>query len=101
MVARVVLHISVLFFLSVSFDLANAGQTPDEPSLHEIKPRVAVIGGGGAGVTTAWLLEQNYDVTLYEKADRLGGDANTVSVTLKGKAYPIDAGFEFINQQGF
>lgn len=62
-------------------------------------PRVAVIGGGGAGLTTAWLLDQDFDVTLYEKENRLGGHANTINVTVDNQTYPIDAGFEFFNDE--
>ena len=31
--------------------------------------RVAVIGGGMAGVATAWLLDGTHDVTLFEARD--------------------------------
>jgi predicted NAD/FAD-binding protein len=59
------------------------------------RPKLGIIGGGGSGLITAWLLEKDYDVTLFEKEDRLGGHANTVSIPIDGKEYPIDAGFEF------
>jgi predicted NAD/FAD-binding protein len=71
------------------------------------KPRVAVLGAGGAGVATAWLLEENYDVTLIESSRRLGGHANTINVSFPhdakyaGKTFPIDAGFEFITRAEF
>lgn len=36
--------------------------------------KIAVIGGGLAGLTTAWdLLKKGFRVTLFEKSDRLGG----------------------------
>lgn len=65
------------------------------------KPRVAIIGGGGSGLTTAWLLDHECDVTLYEAADRLGGHANTIAVDVKGTQVPIEAGFEFISENQF
>lgn len=38
------------------------------------KGRVAIIGSGPAGITIAFLLaEKNYDVTIFEGNDRLGG----------------------------
>ncbi len=56
---------------------------------------VAIIGGGGAGLTTAWLLDNDYDVTVYEALDRLGGNANSITVDANGKPVTVEAGFEF------
>lgn len=39
--------------------------------------RIAIIGGGIAGLTAAYLLQQRYRVTLYERSARLGGNAYT------------------------
>jgi len=60
--------------------------------------RIAVIGGGGSGLTTTWLLDEDYDVTLFESQDRLGGHANTVEINVDGSFVPIEAGFEFISE---
>jgi uncharacterized protein len=57
--------------------------------------RIAVIGGGGAGLAAAWLLEERHDVVLYEALDRLGGHAHTVDVEVGGVPYAVDAGFQF------
>jgi len=35
--------------------------------------RVAVIGSGVSGLTAAWILARDREVTLYEAAPRLGG----------------------------
>ncbi|WP_163893184.1 FAD-dependent oxidoreductase, partial [Proteus mirabilis] len=48
--------------------------------------RIAVVGSGIAGLSAAWLLSRSHQVTLYEKADWLGGHANTVDV--EGPAGP-------------
>lgn len=43
--------------------------------------KVAVIGGGISGLTTAFLLNrQGVDVTLFEGADAVGGNIQTISV---------------------
>ncbi len=39
---------------------------------------IAIIGGGIAGLTAAYLLNEKYDVTLFEKDGRLGGNAYTL-----------------------
>lgn len=57
--------------------------------------RIGIIGAGGAGLAAAWLLEQEHDVTLFERADRLGGHAHTIEVDVDGRRVLVDAGFEF------
>jgi len=57
--------------------------------------RVAVVGGGAAGLTSAWLLEGKHEVTLFEKDDRLGGHAHTVEIEVGGRRETVDAGFQF------
>jgi predicted NAD/FAD-binding protein len=57
--------------------------------------RIGIIGGGAAGLTTAWLLERDHDVTLFEKDDRLGGHAHTVDIEVDGRLLAVDAGFQF------
>ncbi|MEU1971953.1 FAD-dependent oxidoreductase [Microbacterium sp. NPDC019599] len=57
--------------------------------------RIGIIGGGGAGLTAAWLLEQHHDVTLFEADERLGGHAHTVDVEAHGQRFGVDAGFQF------
>lgn len=57
--------------------------------------RVGVIGAGGAGLAAAWLLEEQHDVVLFERDDRLGGHAHTIEVEAHGRRFGVDAGFEF------
>lgn len=47
--------------------------------------KIAIIGSGVAGLTTAWLLDQEHEVTLFEKNDILGGHALTIHFDIKGK----------------
>ncbi|WP_409525833.1 NAD(P)/FAD-dependent oxidoreductase [Nitrincola sp. MINF-07-Sa-05] len=63
-----------------------------------IRPlRIAVIGSGISGLSCAWLLNQQHQVTLFEKDDRLGGHSNTVDVDVDGKLIPVDTGFIVFN----
>ena len=59
--------------------------------------KIAVIGSGIAGLSSAWLLNKAHQVTLYEKDDRLGGHSNTVSFDLKGQQINVDTGFIVFN----
>src|SRR5450755_3261573 len=63
--------------------------------------KVAVIGGGGAGLISAWLLDGIHDVTLYEKEKRLGGHADTITIDVQGKLVKLDGGFEFFSDAMF
>jgi uncharacterized protein len=63
--------------------------------------KIAVVGSGIAGASTAWLLNEfahdAHQVTLFEQNDYLGGHTNTVNVTLDGVTAPVDTGFLVFN----
>jgi predicted NAD/FAD-binding protein len=44
--------------------------------------KIAVIGGGAAGVMTAHLLDEAHDVSLFEKQALLGGNIRTLGKNL-------------------
>ena len=48
-------------------------------------PKIAIIGSGIAGLSAAHFLEKQFDVSLFEKNDRLGGHTNTVNVLENNK----------------
>lgn len=60
--------------------------------------RIAVIGGGAAGLGAAWLLSRRHRVTLYEAAGYLGGHARTVVVEIDGQSMALDTGFMVYNE---
>jgi predicted NAD/FAD-binding protein len=62
------------------------------------KQKIAVIGGGVAGIVSAYLLKQNHQVTLFEKNDYLGGHTNTIELTQGPDAgLAVDTGFIVLN----
>ena len=62
------------------------------------RKKVAIIGSGCAGIGALWALNKTYhDVYMYEAADRLGGNTNTVQFR-KGKyTTAVDTGFIVLN----
>lgn len=58
------------------------------------RDRVAVIGAGVSGLTAAYVLQRDHDVTLFEAQDRLGGHAHTHDVGGIG----VDSGFIVHNE---
>ena len=58
---------------------------------------VAVVGSGVAALSAAWLLSREHRVTLYEKAERLGGHSNTVIAGAMGGEVAVDTGFICLN----
>jgi predicted NAD/FAD-binding protein len=59
--------------------------------------KVGIVGSGIAGMSAAWLLSQNHDVTVFEKDDRIGGHTNTVDINGLG----IDTGFIVYNVKNY
>ena len=58
---------------------------------------IAIIGAGISGLTAAYYLRHQHDITVYEAAPRIGGHTATVDVEHKGQHYAIDTGFIVYN----
>jgi predicted NAD/FAD-binding protein len=69
--------------------------------MRESKARLAVIGGGIAGLSAAWLLRETYEVTLFEAEPRAGGHADTQTVTLDAEEIAVDTGFIVFNNVNY
>ena len=63
--------------------------------------KIAIVGAGISGLTCAALLGKDYEITLFEANDYLGGHASTYDVTLGDKTYPIDTGFVVFNEKTY
>jgi predicted NAD/FAD-binding protein len=62
------------------------------------RKNIAVIGSGISGMASAWFLQRDHDVTVFEKDPRAGGHSNTVMVEENGGAIPVDTGFMVYNE---
>jgi predicted NAD/FAD-binding protein len=63
--------------------------------------KIAIVGGGISGLTSAYLLNKTHEVTLFEKNDYLGGHAHTVKVEHQNKDYLLDTGFLVYNEPAY
>ena len=59
--------------------------------------RIAVIGSGISGLGSAYLLNENAEVHLFECDSRLGGHSHTVDAEFAGTSVPVDTGFIVFN----
>lgn len=66
--------------------------------------RVAVVGGGIAGLSAAYTLSRSnahgqapsFNVTVLEAGERAGGHSTTINFPTKsGRTYPVDAGYAY------
>ncbi|TNF47950.1 MAG: FAD-dependent oxidoreductase [Deltaproteobacteria bacterium] len=68
---------------------------------HDIPTRrqkIAVIGGGVAGIVAAHLLQKQHEVTLFEQNDYLGGHTHTIEINDGPDAgLAVDTGFIVLN----
>ena len=59
--------------------------------------KIAIIGSGIAGLTSAYLLNRSHQITLFEAGDWVGGHTHTVDIEVDGRPYAIDTGFIVFN----
>ena len=63
--------------------------------------RIAIIGSGISGLSAAWLLQPEHEVTVFEKNDYFGGHTDTHAVTVEGQALQVDTGFIVFNEHNY
>ena len=62
---------------------------------------IAIVGTGIAGLTSAYLLHRNNQVTVFEANDYIGGHTHTVSVPTPGGDIGVDTGFIVCNDRNY
>lgn len=83
------------------FDQNEQAGRSNEPGVMERRPRVAIIGSGISGLSAAWALQQNCEITVFEKAGRIGGHTATVLVDAPEGRIPVDTGFIVFNEPNY
>jgi predicted NAD/FAD-binding protein len=63
--------------------------------------RVAIVGSGIAGMTAAYRLNADHDVTVFEAGDHFGGHTYTLDVDMAGRTYAVDMGFIVFNDRTY
>lgn len=64
---------------------------------YDADMRIAVIGSGVSGLTSALIAAPHAEVTLYESDSRLGGHADTQTILVGGRDIQVDTGFMVFN----
>ena len=77
--------------------LASAAAVPPTFAAGAARRRVGIIGGGMAGVSLAWLLDGERDVILLEARDSIGGNVQSVDITLDGHQVTVDMGAQYFH----
>ena len=63
--------------------------------------KIAIVGTGISGLTSAYLLSKEHIVHVYEAQEYIGGHVYTLPVHLNGISYEIDTGFIVFNDRTY
>ena len=63
--------------------------------------KIAIIGTGISGLTAAYLLNKNHNITVFEKNDYIGGHTHTHDISVNNLDYAIDTGFICYNENTY
>ncbi len=63
--------------------------------------KIAIVGTGISGLGAAYLLNPDHEITVYEKAARIGGHSRTLTIDYGGRAIAVDTGFIVFNQPNY
>ena len=69
---------------------------------HNPGNKIAVVGGGAAGITASYYLSSKHQIDLFEAAPKLGGHVQTVTADDGGnRKIPVDMGFIVFNNRTY
>ena len=63
--------------------------------------KIAVIGSGISGLTSAYVLSQKHEIHLFESEKRLGGHTHTHDIEVASGRYMVDTGFIVHNNRNY
>ena len=63
--------------------------------------KIAIIGCGISGLTSAYLLNRKHDLTIFEANDYIGGHTHTHNIDIDGSNYSVDTGFIVYNERTY
>ena len=63
--------------------------------------KVAIIGSGISGLTAAYLLHKEHDITVFEANDYIGGHTHTHEIKQNDKLWSVDSGFIVYNEKTY
>ena len=63
--------------------------------------KLAIIGSGISGLSSAYYLSKNHKVDLFEKEDHFGGHSHTIDIKIQDNIIPVDVGFIVFNKKTY
>lgn len=66
-----------------------------------MKKKLAIVGSGIAGMSTAYYLRDHFEISIFEKNDYLGGHTHTHTFGEGEDAFTLDSGFMVFNKETY
>ncbi len=66
-----------------------------------MKKKLAIVGSGISAMTCAYYLRDDYEISIFEKNDYLGGHTHTHTIKEGNNEFKIDSGFMVFNRETY